>query len=126
MNREHKKFRDEIWEIHEKAEREIVEMFKEKGVERIELDYGFSMVLNNYGLESVFVIGIGCNVDSCADITLYIYDGGEYPLDCFINGNPIVDVYNAVYDYFYEKDEDEDEDWEDVDEDWDDEDEVDE
>jgi hypothetical protein len=117
MRREYKEFSDEIYEITQRIENEIVEMFKENGVERIELNRGFHMVWAAYRLSDVYVTGLGCKVeDSNVDIRFYDEDGNSYGHEELINDIPVLTAYNAAYDYFSNKceedfdDEEEDED----------------
>ena len=117
MRREYKEFSDEIYEIKQRIENEIVEMFKENGVERIELNRGFHMVWAAYRLSDVYVTGLGCKVEgSNVDIRFYDEDGNSYGHEELINDIPVLTAYNAAYDYFSNKceedfdDEEEDED----------------
>lgn len=117
MRREYKEFSDEIYEIKQRIENEIVEMFKENGVERIELNRGFHMVWAAYRLSDVYVTGLGCKVEgSNVDIRFYDEDGNSYGHEELINDIPVLTAYDAAYDYFSNKceedfdDEEEDED----------------
>jgi hypothetical protein len=104
MRIEYKEFSDEIYEIKQRIESEIVKMFKENCVERIELNHGFTMVLADYRLREVYVTELGCKVEgSNVDIKFYDQDGDAYGLEDFINGIPVIDAYNAAYDYFSSK-----------------------
>lgn len=104
MRIEYKEFSDEIYEITQRIESEIVKMFKENCVERIELYHGFTMVMADYRLREVYVTELGCKVEgSNVDIKFYDQDGDSYGLGDFINGIPVLDAYNAAYDYFSNK-----------------------
>ena len=71
MRREYKEFSDEIYEIKQRIESEIVMMFKENCVERIELNRGFTMVWADYRLREVYVTELGCKVEgSNVDIAM--------------------------------------------------------
>lgn len=110
-------YNNSIMDIHSKVELEIVDMFKENGVNKIHLDDGedgineFTMVMFNdwdgYATTEHITdieIEVETNDDNeiiCVVMRLYCDKGGFFYLDDSVDGNAILRVYERVYQHFY-------------------------
>lgn len=110
-------YNNSIMAIHAKVELEIVDMFKENGVNKIHLDDGedgineFTMAMFNdwdgYTTTEHITdieIEVETNDDNeiiCVVMRLYCENGGFFHLDDSVDGNAILRVYERVYQHFY-------------------------
>ena len=110
-------YNNSIMAIHTKVELEIVDMFKDNGVNKIHLDDGedgineFTMVMFNdwddYATTEHITdieIEVETNDDNeiiCVVMRLYCEKGGFFYLDDSVDGNAILRVYERVYQHFY-------------------------
>lgn len=110
-------YNNNIMAIHVKVELEIVDMFKENGVNKIHLNDGedgineFTMVMFNewddYATTEHITdieIEVETNDDKeiiCVVMRLYCEKGGFFYLDDSVDGNAILRVYERVYQHFY-------------------------
>ena len=110
-------YNNSIMAIHAKVELEIVDMFKENGVNKIHLDDGedgineFTMAMFNdfdgYATTEHITdieIEVETNDDNeiiCVVMRLYCENGDYFLIDDSVDGNAILRVYERVYQHFY-------------------------